>query len=454
MLIARIAALRVQLVCGALAVLLAASVVGVGIGGGMGGPTTATDEIDAAGAPVRGASPRIGLQVGHWRSRELPNELARLRTATGGSGGGVREVDVNLAVTERLAERLRARGYTVDVLPSTVPPGYQADLFLAIHADATTSSTPRGFKLARGRSSMLPRTDDALIAAIRAEYGRATGLPWSPSITRNMTGYYAFSGRRFQHAIAPTTPSAILEMGYLTNAADRAVLTGGIDRVVDGVLRGIVRFVDGRPPAEGREQLVQPAPLDCRRFDETGQEVCGPFLRAWEARGGLVRFGLPITAEIEEGDPATGKERTVQYFERARFDHVPDRVGTLDEIRLGMVGSAAIADRADESPFAPIAAFADTDERRFFPETGHSLAGGFKQHWSATGGLALYGLPISEEFQEHNPQDGRTYTVQYFERARFEHHPEHAGTPHEIQLGHLGRHVFQLTQSHLQPDGG
>ena len=168
-------------------------------------------------------------------------------------------------------------------------------------------------------------------------------------------------------------------MGYLTNAADRAVLTGGIDRVVDGVLRGIVRFVDGRPPAEGREQLVQPAPLDCRRFNETGQEVCGPFLRAWEARGGLVRFGLPITAEIEEGDPATGKERTVQYFERARFDHVPDRVGTLDEIRLGMVGSAAIANRADESPFAPIAAFADTDERRFFPETGHSLAGGFKR---------------------------------------------------------------------------
>ena len=50
MLIARIAALRVQLVCGALALALAASVVGVGIGGGSGGPTSATDDVEAANA--------------------------------------------------------------------------------------------------------------------------------------------------------------------------------------------------------------------------------------------------------------------------------------------------------------------------------------------------------------------------------------------------------------------
>jgi hypothetical protein len=29
--------------------------------------------------------------------------------------------------------------------------------------------------------------------------------------------------------------------------------------------------------------------------------------------------------------------------------------------------------------------------------------------------------------------------VQYFERARFEYHPEFKGTPHEVLLGHLGR---------------
>ena len=36
----------------------------------------------------------------------------------------------------------------------------------------------------------------------------------------------------------------------------------------------------------------------------------------------------------------------------------------------------------------------------------------------------MFGYPISEEFTEVNQADGRTYTVQYFERNRFEWHPE------------------------------
>jgi hypothetical protein len=33
--------------------------------------------------------------------------------------------------------------------------------------------------------------------------------------------------------------------------------------------------------------------------------------------------------------------------------------------------------------------------------------------------------------------------VQYFERNRFEYHPENAGTPYEIQLGLLGGDLLQ-----------
>ncbi len=36
---------------------------------------------------------------------------------------------------------------------------------------------------------------------------------------------------------------------------------------------------------------------------------------------------------------------------------------------------------------------------------------------------------------EVNPVDGETYVVQYFERARFEWHPEHIGTQYEVLLG-------------------
>lgn len=204
---------------------------------------------------IASGPPRIALQAGHWRSHELPEELARLRGASGGSGGGRQEWELNLAIAERVAERLRAQGYLVDILPATVPPGYQGDLFLAIHADANVSPAPRGFKIARGRWSRLPQTDDALVETLRQEYGRTTGLPWDDSITRNMTGYYAFNNRRRDHAIHQTTPGAILEMGFLTNGADRYVLFEQVDLVILGIERGIVRFIEQRPPPHLRERL-------------------------------------------------------------------------------------------------------------------------------------------------------------------------------------------------------
>ena len=401
----------------------------------------ADEESELSAAAVSAPPARIGLQVGHWRANELPAELSRLRTATGGSGGGVREVDVNLQVTRKVAERLRELGHTVDVLPATVPPKYQADLFVAVHADATSSSSARGFKLARGRNSRLGAIEDRVIALVRAEYARATGMPWSRSITLNMTGYYAFASGRFSYTIAPTTPGVILEMGYLTNATDRAILTGGQDRIVEGVVDGLQRYLAERQPIPGGTAITAPVG-DCRYFPETGEEICGPFKQAWEQQGGLTRFGYPLSGLIDEHNPETGKEHSVQYFERARFEHFPNQAGTPGEVQFSLLGRMLTADRQMEKPFLAIDAFADYEERRFFPETGHSLAGGFKHYWTANGGVEVFGFPISEEFEELNVTDGKVYTVQYFERARFEYHPEHKGTPYETELGHLGRLLF------------
>ena len=49
---------------------------------------------------------------------------------------------------------------------------------------------------------------------------------------------------------------------------------------------------------------------------------------------------------------------------------------------------------------------------------------------------ALCGYPMSEEFRMIL-EDGREYTVQYFERARLEWHPEHR-PPYDVLLGRLG----------------
>lgn len=74
-----------------------------------------------------------------------------------------------------------------------------------------------------------------------------------------------------------------------------------------------------------------------------------------------------------------------------------------------------------------------------YPQTGHSICKAMESYWRQYGGLAQFGYPISEPGGEKSALDGKSYTVQYFERARFELHPEMRGTPYEIQLGLLGR---------------
>src|SRR5688572_1313075 len=78
------------------------------------------------------------------------------------------------------------------------------------------------------------------------------------------------------------------------------------------------------------------------------------------------------------------------------------------------------------------------DGERFFPETGFTVPAVFLKHWDANGGLPVFGFPISEARTEKNLTDGKEYLVQYFERNRFEHHPEFAGTNNEVLLGLLG----------------
>jgi len=75
---------------------------------------------------------------------------------------------------------------------------------------------------------------------------------------------------------------------------------------------------------------------------------------------------------------------------------------------------------------------------RPFAETGHTVSGVFLTYWEQHGGLAQQGFPISEEFQEQSDLDGKTYTVQYFERAVFERHPENK-PPSDVLLTQLGK---------------
>jgi hypothetical protein len=78
----------------------------------------------------------------------------------------------------------------------------------------------------------------------------------------------------------------------------------------------------------------------------------------------------------------------------------------------------------------------------YFPQVGHSLESGFRAYWEAHGGLAQFGYPITEEFHEPDEVRGIAPQVQYFERARFEWHPENR-PPYDILLGLLGNTVTE-----------
>lgn len=58
--------------------------------------------------------------------------------------------------------------------------------------------------------------------------------------------------------------------------------------------------------------------------------------------------------------------------------------------------------------------------------------------WEAPNGLTLLGYPIAGSFEEKNPTNGKTSTVQWFGRARLELPRECAGTSNEDLLGLLG----------------
>jgi glucose/arabinose dehydrogenase len=177
-------------------------------------------------------------------------------------------------------------------------------------------------------------------------------------------------------------------------------------------------------------------------FKETGQTLSDKhgFLSYWQSHGGLPQFGYPLTPEILEVNPADQKTYIVQWFERNRFEWHPENKGTQYEVLLGLLGKQLTIGRENEGAFRR---FDDMHypNGRYFPETGHNLRNSFRGYWESNGGLFAYGYPITEEFEEVNPSDGKTYVVQWFERARFEYHPENKGSRYEVLLGLLGDQI-------------
>lgn len=186
---------------------------------------------------------RVGLQVGHWKNSELPDELGRLREAGGGANSGsVAEWEVNLEIAEETKKILEKEGIVVDILPATIPPGYYADAVVAIHADGSTNPATSGFKVASPRRDISGKAGE-LVEIIAEIYQQQTNLEIDPNISRNMTGYYAFNWRRYEHTIHPMAPAVILETGFLTNPSEARLLINNPEIPAQAIADSLLRFL-------------------------------------------------------------------------------------------------------------------------------------------------------------------------------------------------------------------
>ena len=191
--------------------------------------------------PLEG--PRVvALQPGHWKIDELPPEHDGRDRGIGAVYGAVRELDINLAVVDALVPMLEERGWTVIVVPATVPPGLRADVFVSVHADWASDPNRRGWKLAPPwRPSPAARD---LAESLRDAFAAREELREDAGgITVGMRGYFGFASHRYTHASSPYTPAVLVELGFVTNASDRRRMLDRPDYYARIIAEGIERHL-------------------------------------------------------------------------------------------------------------------------------------------------------------------------------------------------------------------
>lgn len=190
--------------------------------------------------------------------------------------------------------------------------------------------------------------------------------------------------------------------------------------------------------------LPQPQPNEGRLFGETGWRVGGRLLEFWDGNGGLPIFGLPTAPQRTETTPDGAFE--AQWFERERLELNRTNAAPYD-VLLGRLGAELLhkagRDWRSETDGETMAA-----PCRAFDATGRQVCGPFLEYWTRYGlefgdpgtsereSLALFGFPLTPPRMEAN-SSGDTVLTQWFERARFEYHPNNP-QPYKVLLGRLG----------------
>ncbi|HSF82528.1 MAG TPA: hypothetical protein VLA49_14935 [Anaerolineales bacterium] len=171
---------------------------------------------------------------------------------------------------------------------------------------------------------------------------------------------------------------------------------------------------------------------DQRYFPATGHWVVDEFLALYDSvPDPATIFGNPITEAYQ--DSLGG--RYLQYFERARFELFPDNPAEF-RVKISLLGELMYTAEPELKPSANLPAC------RVFVETSKQICYAFLDYFEANGGAAQFGYPISNfELREG-------LIVQYFQRARFEWHPE-LPPGKRVTLTDLGIRYFYFNHEDL-----
>jgi len=162
---------------------------------------------------------------------------------------------------------------------------------------------------------------------------------------------------------------------------------------------------------------------DPRYFSETGHNVKGDFLKFYSSNSNaLFLYGYPITEEYVNKDG-----RTVQYFQRARFEYRGD-LPEGQRVQLTQLGRETFISTGPLN-------VANTFACRSYPETGYPVCFAFLEFFDQYGGVGQFGYPISG-FEYHENK-----IVQYFEKVRLEWQPWKV-EGQRVVVSDLGRTYF------------
>lgn len=182
-----------------------------------------------------GSLPRIGIVAGHWKdTTNNPGFVC--------AEDGFEEVKLNLRIATMVRQELTNQGFQVDLLPEFDPSlfEYQALALVSIHNDTCVynGEDGTGFKVAPALGSSYPDQVNRLATCMIDNYKADTGLNYLMNqMTTDMTSYHDFK------EVHSSTPVIVIETGYMN--LDRQILTENTDKIVKGIVDGILCYVRG-----------------------------------------------------------------------------------------------------------------------------------------------------------------------------------------------------------------